>query len=137
MKKRKLYILGALLIGAVITAALVYNVVFNAKHRVIADEKVDFVLPAEALQESFTINEQEAVVKYLDRVIQLSGKVTEVDETSVVLDERVQVNFSQEARTTFQTGQQLTVKGRCVGFDELLLQVKIDQASSIENTSKQ
>ncbi|MGD1946383.1 MAG: hypothetical protein ACFB0A_09010 [Croceivirga sp.] len=44
------------------------------------------------------------------------------------MDNRVLVNLLNDATTAFQEGKELIVKGRCVGFDELLLQVKIDQA---------
>ena len=134
MGDRKQIIRGGALFGTLILACLVYNLTFNTKHRVIADEQVDFVLTAKDLQAYFSADEQEAVGLYLDRVLQLSGQVTEVEEASVVLDDRVQINFLEAEANAFQRGQELTVKGRCVGYDELLLQVKIDQASTPEIT---
>lgn len=136
MGNRKQLIIGMVLIGILLLATLGYKITFDTKHRVIAEEQVDYVLTAKDLQANFTIDEQEAVGLYLDRVLQLSGQVTEVEEASVVLDDRVQINFLEAVANSFQPGQELTVKGRCVGYDELLLQVKIDQASTPEITNK-
>ena len=134
MGNRKQLIVGMVLMGALLLATVVYKITFDSQHRVIADEQVDFVLTAKDLQAYFSADEQEAVGLYLDRVLQLSGQVTEVEEASVVLDDRVQINFLEAEANAFQRGQELTVKGRCVGYDELLLQVKIDQASTPEIT---
>lgn len=136
MVDRKRLIIGALLLATVLAAGLVYNITFNSEHRVIAEEQADFVLEAKDLQASFSANEQEAVTQYLDRVLQLSGQVTEVGGASVVLDDRVQVNFLEGTTESYNTGQEITVKGRCVGYDELLLQVKLDQATSLEQTNE-
>ena len=136
MVDKKRIIIGVLLFLTVLVAGMVYNVTFNSKHRVISEEAADYVLTAKNLQASFSANEAEAVTRYLDRVLQLSGQVTEVAGSSVVLDDRVQVNFLEGATDAYTLGQALTVKGRCVGYDELLLQVKLDQASFLENTNE-
>ena len=136
MGNRKQLIIGIALISILLLATLVYKVTFDPEHRVIAEEQADYVLTAKELQASFSTNEQEAIAQYLDGVLQLSGQVTEVEEASVVLDDRVQVNFLEGATASYETGQALTVKGRCVGYDELLLQVKLDQATSLEQTNE-
>ncbi len=136
MGDRKQIIRGGALFLTLVLACLVYNLTFNSKHRVISEEQADFVLEAKDLQASFSTNEQEALTQYLDRVLQLSGQVTEVEGASVVLDDRVQVNFLEGTTESYNTGQELTVKGRCVGYDELLLQVKVDQATSLEQTNE-
>jgi len=127
MKKKLILALVGLIVG-VTTLGFILNATFNPKHRIIADEEAAFFVPADELQYLFANDELSAGQKYMDQVVEVSGKVTEFEGHSIVLDNRVLVNLLNDSTTGFQEGQELTVKGRCVGFDELLLQVKIDQA---------
>ena len=127
MKKKLILALSGLIVG-VAALAFIISATLNGKHRVIADEEAVFFVPADELQYVFANDERSAGAKYMDQVIKVSGKVTDVEGHSIVLDNRVLVNLLNDATTAFQEGKELIIKGRCVGFDELLLQVKIDQA---------
>ena len=127
MKKKLILALSGLIVG-VAALAFIISATLNGKHRVIAGEEAVLFVPADELQYVFANDERSAGAKYMDQVIKVSGKVTDVEGHSIVLDNRVLVNLLNDATTAFQEGKELIVKGRCVGFDELLLQVKIDQA---------
>ena len=130
MKKKLGIAVIGLLVG-VIALGLLLNATFNPKPRVIANEKAAFQIPADELQYFFANNEETASQKYMDRVLEVLGEVTEIEGKSIVLDNRVLVNFLTITGEGLQEGEELIIKGRCVGFDELLLQVKIDQAEII------
>ena len=130
MKKKLGIAVIGLLVG-VIALGLLLNATFNPKPRVIANEKAAFQIPADELQYFFANNDVTASQKYMDKVLEVFGEVTEVDEKSIVLDNRVLVNFLTITEEGLHEGEELVIKGRCVGFDELLLQVKIDQAEII------
>ncbi|WP_343488328.1 hypothetical protein [Allomuricauda sp. d1] len=132
MKKRRLYIIGLVVLALAILAGVAYNMTFNSKHREISKEEATFQIAADELQYFFANNEASSVQKYMDEVLEVSGTITEVEQNSIVLDKRVMVNFLANAENNFEDGQPIVIKGRCVGFDELLLQVKIDQASVID-----
>ena len=127
MKKKLILALTGLLVG-VTALGFVLNATFNPKHRVIANEEPAFFIPADELQYLFANDEQSAGKKYMDQVLKVSGKVTEVEGQSIVLDNRVLANLLTDTGKGLLQGEELIIKGRCVGFDELLLQVKIDQA---------
>ncbi|MFC4218929.1 hypothetical protein [Flagellimonas marina] len=126
MKKLVIAITG--LIVGVASLGFLLQGILNPKPRVIANEKAAFLVPADELQYFFASNAEIASEKYLDQVLEVSGEVTEVAGKSIVLDNRVMVNFLTDTLNGAQEGEELIIKGRCVGFDELLLQVKIDQA---------
>lgn len=128
---KKVLIVIGLLIGLVFLG-FALNATFNPKHRDIKTESASFLIPADDLQYFFANNENEAVQKYMDKVLEVSGQVTEATKNSIVLDKRVHVNFLTDSIPVLKEGDLLTIKGRCIGFDELLLQVKIDQASIIK-----
>ena len=132
MKKKLGIAITGLLVG-VVALGFILNATLNPKPRVIANEKAAFLIPADELQYFFANNEETASQKYMDKVLEVSGQVTEIEGKSIVLDNRVLVNFLTDTGNGLNEGEELVIKGRCVGFDELLLQVKIDQAEiSIE-----
>lgn len=129
MKKKKVIILiGILAIGAGI---IVYNYTFNSKHRDIANEEATSTLSAEKLYTEFQNDEALATTKYLDKVIEIEGEITAIEEGELVLSHQIQVRFNGAVMPKVANEAFLTIKGRCVGYDELLEMVKIDQATII------
>lgn len=62
----------------------------------------------------------------LDQVILVSGTITQITATSIIIDGSVFISISDVSN--FEVGQHVTLKGRCLGYDELLEEIKIDQA---------
>ena len=132
IKKNIRYIilgLGALIL---VSGAVIYNVVFNAEHREIFTETTEFIVPAEDLQFHFATDETKATNKYIDKVVETHGTITEIASNYVILENRVQVDFLNGIEQDANKGDIINIKGRCVGFDELLSLVKIDQATTIK-----
>lgn len=132
MKKKRIIIISVLFLFAVITAGVVYNYVFNSEHRNIAKEEASMALPANELHSHFLNDEASATAKYLDKVLETTGEITSIENNDVTLSNKIQVSFNPEGIPKTQNGASLTIKGRCVGYDELLEMVKIDQAVVID-----
>ncbi|MFD2586721.1 hypothetical protein ACFSQJ_07245 [Croceitalea marina] len=132
MKKKNLkyFVIGAIVVG-LITGFVIFDKVMNAPHRQISKEVTDFVMPAEDLQFQFANSQETATTKYMDKVIETYGSVTEIGLNHIVLEDKVLVMFLEGLNQEIIEGDQLKIKGRCVGFDELILLVKIDQATTI------
>jgi len=126
---KKSIILVAILLAVVLSVA-VYDYTFNSKHRDIASEAATMTLSANELSTQFQKNEVLATTNYLDKVIEINGEITESEEDELVLNNQVQVSFSTPEMPSVNEGS-ITIKGRCVGYDELLEMVKIDQATLI------
>jgi hypothetical protein len=73
-------------------------------------------------------DEAKANLKYLDKSIQITGKVTNVDiaNKTIVLDEKVFVLLKDA--NVVKLNETILVKGRVIGYDSLLEEIKIDQA---------
>jgi len=127
MKKRNLIL--AIVIISCLIAFLTYNYIFNSKHRDISSETATVILSADALYEAFKNDEAKGTTNFLDKVIELKGKITSVEDSGLVLDHKVEIDFNQTKISHLKEGQITTVKGRCVGYDDLLEVVKIDQAT--------
>ncbi len=98
----------------------------NQSHRNIKEEKVRYTLTSSELEESFGISGSE--MKIADQVIQTEGRITALDEKSITIDNKVEVSFMEKLPGGLKTGMEVTIKGRCVGYDDLLGMVKVDQA---------
>jgi len=131
-KKRILSIVLTLFGLGIIGSLIVYKKVINPAHREIAKEVTDFTIDVDDLQFHFLNNPEEATLKYVDKVIETYGTVTEVGSDLVVFEEKVQANFLETNDQNIAVGDNIRIKGRCVGFDEFLLLVKIDQVTTIK-----
>ena len=50
----------------------------------------------------------------------------------IMLDNKIQIHLLNPEEQSINLGEIITIKGRCVGFDDLLEEVKIDQATIID-----
>ncbi|HET8736988.1 MAG TPA: hypothetical protein VFM69_10340 [Pricia sp.] len=129
MKTNKKYLFSGIF-GLLILLILGGYLYLNPSHRNIADEEASFTLTASELQESFRRSGSET--KMADQVIKTRGKITALDEKSASLDRKVEVSFTEKLPPGVEIGMEITVKGRCVGYDDLLQMVKVDQAMLME-----
>lgn len=126
MNRKKYFILIAfILIGASVFA---YVFAFKSNHRNIAEEEATIVLKATELHNPFKNNRDTITGYYVDKVALITGSITAMTGKTLELDYMIQVDLTDSLTTVFDKGEIITVKGRCVGYDDLLEVVKIDQA---------
>lgn len=129
MKTRFTYIIIGTTLMAGALAYFGYQYMFP-EQRNILEEKVAFTLPPESLNEAFQAENQGS--DYIDQVVQTTGKVTEFDSGWIVLDNQIQATLlPSNSDAPLSKDMKITIKGRCVGYDELLELVKVDQATII------
>lgn len=121
---RSRYLSGIL--GLLLVLAVGGYVYLNRPHRNIAQEEARFTLTADELEANFST--AGPAQKLADQVVNTKGKITALDEKSLTLDRKVAVSFVQNLPPGLEIGSEVTVKGRCVGYDDLLQVVKVDQA---------
>ena len=102
---------------------------WNKKMPSMASEKSDVAISAEQLFGEFDKDETAANAKYVGKIVAVSGKVREASKMDdgtpkVVLETGssfgVLCEFdpnTKHARTTFQPGETLTLKGECAGLN--------------------
>lgn len=126
MKKKFLLLL--VLIGALFFMA--YHYLYQ-DHRNIADEKASFSLTVTKIYTDFTQDEAKAIAKYLDKTVLVTGTITSIDATSktVTVDQKLLARFDTMLPATIKKNQKITVKGRILGYDNLLEELQMDQSS--------
>lgn len=95
-------------------------------HRDIATEGAVYTDTAVALNDSVVQNNE----AFLNQTVEVLGVVTSLEDNNITLDDVLVAQF--ENRPAAQLNQQLTLKGRCIGYDDLFEVVVIDQATIME-----
>ena len=119
---RKWLILFLILILAIFG----YNYVYQ-DHRNIEKEAASFTTDSKSIQIEFSTKPVESEQKYLNKTIEVVGSVTELNKKSITLDETVFCQFESEIDNSIKKGSKLTIKGRVIGYDDLLEEIKLDQ----------
>jgi hypothetical protein len=110
-------------------ACYFYKNVLYKEARNIQNEKSEFSVTASELSYDFTKNALNAYSRYSNKTIEIKGKVTEVSDSTLVLDKKVFCQMNEKVNMDFMN-KDVTVKGRCIGFDDLFGVVKFDQCSN-------
>ncbi|MDA9970559.1 OB-fold putative lipoprotein [Flavobacteriaceae bacterium] len=124
---RNKIIFSLILVFGIIIA---YNYMYP-DHRSISEETVSFTLDAESLFNEFTEDSQQAELKYLDQTIIVSGVISSINSKSVTISNKIYGQF-ETLNSDLKVNDSIAVKGRCIGYDDLLEEIKLDQCSIIK-----
>ena len=103
-------------------------------HRDVTVEKEDFLVKTMSIYQEFLQDEGKATLKYGDKIIEVSGVITSIDsvEKTITLDEKMLVYWKDEINAKLIKSSTVKVKGRFLGYDNLLEEMKMDQAILME-----
>ncbi|MDI1256790.1 MAG: hypothetical protein PSV16_11895 [Flavobacterium sp.] len=129
--KKKIILITSLVI--IVSAVSLYFYMYKA-HRDIASEKAEFALSVQQLQDDYAKSDTLFNKKYMDKTIEIYGKITTVDsaENGIVLDEKLSVTFNDSTKKDVAIGKSIKIKGRLLTYDDILEEFKMDQASIIK-----
>jgi hypothetical protein len=136
---KKLAILGLLL--ALVGGSVGYYL-FNKPHEDMAVKKSDAQLTAAQLRSNFESNKNKAESDYLTKIIEVSGKIKEVSAdtsgTTLLLEAGSESSavsctldkFSQQKKTIFNIGEDVRLKGICIG--QTMFDIQLDRCVVLE-----
>jgi hypothetical protein len=96
--------------------------------RNVSSEDAAFAVRAEQLAADYTGNAATADAKYLNKTIEVQGVITEVSDSVVTINKNIFCAFDKLPAGAMPNAK-VTIKGRCIGYDELFSEVKLDQCS--------
>lgn len=126
--KKKLIVVVLVLVAILFAG---YRYLYKG-HRDIASESAEFSMTTSQLLSEFKTDGTKANSKYADKTITISGKITDVEAeaNSISIDGKLSATFSAaDAAKSLKVGDAVAVKGRFVGYDDLLEELKLDQSS--------
>lgn len=110
-------------------AYIAYNYVYK-DHRDIINETAAFSMSSVDISNEFEINPSEAEIKYLNKTIEISGTISDLNTSQITLDSKVFCQFDNPI-SNVETEQEIIIKGRFIGYDDLLKEIKLDQCNII------
>jgi len=127
--------LSKILLICVIVILFVVGLFFSARYyaynggkRDLNSEEAEYTLTAKEFVAKFVTDEIEANKKYLEKPVAISGKITSINNKEIILDEVV-VCMLNAVESKLIVGQVILVKGRVIGYDDLMGSVNMDQCS--------
>lgn len=125
-KKSKIVIF--LLLGAIATAFIGYKIIYKP-HPSIETQEIVFKDTAEAFKTTITTNQE----KWLNAIVQLNGKITDKDSKGITINSTIycQLKYIPDLKD-LQIRDNLTIKGRFIGYDDLLEEIKLDKCILID-----
>ena len=118
----------ALIIVLIITTVIGYNYVYQ-DHRDIENEQTEFSMSSVEINQLFSKNPTSAEQKFLNKTIEVSGLITDINSNDITIDDKIFCQFSNNLETSLNKNEKVKIKGRVIGYDDLLEQVKLDQCS--------
>lgn len=132
-RKRKIIIVVFLI--AVLSGLYGYNYVMHGGARDLASEETDFKVSSDTILNEFTSNIDASNKKYLEKAVVIEGVVTSVKGLQVILDKSIICNLKVDDNTISED-RKMIIKGRVVGYDDLMGELILDQCFTIKNDSK-
>lgn len=125
MNKRKRLLFAVLLLLA--GGYFAYNYMYK-EHRDISSEASKLEISAPYLLERYKTDD---AAELLNTTISVNGVISQVEEGAITLDSGVHCSL-MDGSTGLVEGSKITVKGRCIGYDDLFEIVKLDQCTIIK-----
>ncbi|RPH00967.1 MAG: hypothetical protein CBD13_002370 [Candidatus Pelagibacter sp. TMED153] len=108
---------------------------YNKPHKDFSGAQADITLEAAELYEHYQNNLSDANLKFLDKVLLVNGPVTELNSNLVIIGGNVvcSLDSSYVLDTGIKLDDKIFVKGRCIGYDDLFEEVRIDHCFIMQN----
>jgi Tfp pilus assembly protein PilV len=113
-------------IGILVCIGLAIGVYMYRKPRTTAaSQQTDFTISADELYKQFEVNESAASQKYVGKILEISGTISDVQKTdstlSVLLTAKeamggINCSMANTKSDDIQQKKVVTVKGKCAGF---------------------
>ncbi|OUR93309.1 hypothetical protein A9Q87_05000 [Flavobacteriales bacterium 34_180_T64] len=113
-----------------IIGILLYNYIYQ-DHRDIAKEDTEFVRSSISILNEFSIDIETSERKYLNKVIEVHGNISCLNTNSITLNESVFCQFTFTIDKQIIKDTQINIKGRFIGYDDIIDQIKLDQCTII------
>ena len=112
-----------------IVLLIIVYAVWNKPHKNYSNTKPNITIDSSNFINEFKTNSTLATEKYLNQIILVSGNVTDTLTKSVVLNNGIVCTFdslSLKALGLIQINNEVSIKGRFVGFDDLFEEIRLD-----------
>jgi hypothetical protein len=126
---KNLKVIAALIFALLSAAAIVIYYQFNKPHRNFSKESASFSFSAVELVKSYQNDQSLSDSLYDDQVIAVTGEILELTDKSILLSPGVYLKLdSTQNFESLVLGQEITLVGRVLIYDDIFEEVKMDNA---------
>ena len=128
-KENKIQIIKKYLPLICILLLIVVYAVWNKPHKNYSNTRPKITIDSSNFINEFKANSTLATEKYLNQIILVNGNITDKLTKSIVLDNGIVCTLdssSFKALGLIQINNEASIKGRFVGFDDLLEEIRLD-----------
>ena len=130
MKKKSLLVI-VFIIVIILVGVAGYNYVMHGGARDLSSEEASFTISSKEMCNEFSTDIDASNKKYLEKAVAITGKITNINGSEIIVDKSIICNLST-LDPTIKKDQEVIVKGRVVGYDDLMQEVKLDQCLVIK-----
>lgn len=121
MKKSKILLI--LLLLSITGAIIAYKIAYKP-HETIEEQKVEFTGKAKDVVSKIQVNP----TNWENKIVELTGMVSQKDNAGIMLNSTVYCQFkNSKDLEIISESQRIKIKGRIIGYDDLLEELKLDQ----------
>lgn len=128
MKRKKTAIIATVLLILLSASVYFYYGIIFKEARNIASEAPNYSLTAKKLLDDYNSDPKRADSLYLNKTIEITGRTTKETDSVIILENTVFCLFKEKIKDK-AINKKMTIKGKCIGYDELFMEVKIDQCT--------
>ena len=125
-----------ILILFLISSLVFYFYIYEKPHRNYLQEDATISLSSHDLFNEYQINKKLSNDNYLNKMVEVYGKVSLIEigtsRSNILLDNSLFCMFQIEISKKYKVGDIITIKGRCIGYDDIFSQVTLDQCLIID-----
>lgn len=109
-----------------------YNYVMHGGARDLTQEDTAFTVTSDGITEEYKSNIEVSNKKYLEKAVAITGKITAVNDHEIILNNSIVCNLKTQNKN-LKNVENVTVKGRIVGYDDLMGDIKLDNCFVVYN----
>ena len=115
-----------------------YKYIYHEK-RNIETEKPNFSVKVIDLENDLKSGDAIFNKKYLDKTIEVTGVISEIEinNNAILVDDKIFATLSSKLNADLKVKDNIIIKARFIGYDDLLEKFRFDQATIIKQNSQQ
>lgn len=103
-----------------------YSYIMHGGERNLSTEDVAFTVSSKKILAEFVSKTEDSNKKYLEKAVAVTGVITHKEGKDITIDNSIICSL-KNPDSTIKKDQNITVKGRVVGYDDLMGELKLDQ----------
>ena len=135
INKKKYPIILKFLFLLFIVGLIIIYVIYNKPHKDFNKSPIETTIESIDLISFYQDNPDDSNTRFLDKIILVIGTITDIEKNIIILDNSIvcKLDPSQIINDQININTEVSVKGRCIGYDDLLEEVRIDHCFIIKS----